>query len=357
MKKNNIIPIFIPHLGCPNDCVFCNQRRISGVSSFDVNNVVENIEEYLKIFNRGVDVELAFYGGSFTAIDVDLQETLLQIANQYLENARINSIRISTRPDAISPSILDRLKKYGVSKIELGVQSLDEEVLRLSKRGHNSKSVYEAVKLIKSYNFQLGLQQMVGLPGDTKDKSIYTTREIIKLQPDFVRIYPTLVIKDTELADMLAAGKYEPLSLENAVDIVSELILLYNAWGVEIIRVGLQSAENLRFDRDVLAGPLHDAFRELAESKLLYNLIKFSNIMLEGTPTLTGNNKIAPLIAGQKSENKEKLINFYNLKGLKINRDNGLGNVIVVSQGDKKEILDLNSLTDSYLKQMELRCI
>lgn len=357
MKKNNIIPIFIPHLGCPNDCVFCNQRRISGVSSFDVNNVVENIEEYLKIFNRGVDVELAFYGGSFTAIDVDLQETLLQIANQYLENARINSIRISTRPDAISPSILGRLKKYGVSKIELGVQSLDEEVLRLSKRGHNSKSVYEAVKLIKSYNFQLGLQQMVGLPGDTKDKSIYTTREIIKLQPDFVRIYPTLVIKDTELADMLAAGKYEPLSLENSVDIVSELILLYNAWGVEIIRVGLQSAENLRFDRDVLAGPLHDAFRELAESKLLYNLIKFSNIMLEGTPTLTGNNKIAPLIAGQKSENKEKLINFYNLKGLKINRDNGLGNVIVVSQGDKKEILDLNSLTDSYLKQMELRCI
>lgn len=358
MSKINIIPIFVPHVGCPNDCVFCNQRRISGVENFDISVVRNIVETHLTYFkNSEIPIEIAFYGGSFTAIDEALQEELLSIGHEYIKLGVVNSLRISTRPDAIDVTILKRLKQYGVTTIELGVQSMDEEVLLQSKRGHSINAVINSSKLIKDNGFKHGLQQMVGLPGDSKGKSIYTTREIIKLKPDFVRIYPTLVIVNTELEDMYKSGVYTPLSLEEAVDIVSEIILLYNTNNINIIRVGLQSSDNLQLNKDVVAGPLHDAFRELAESELLFKLIDYSSIELCESTSIYGNNAIAPLLVGQKSENKNKIINKYKLKDLKILRDSSLENEIIIDSCSSTIRLDLKELSLKYRDSLESKCI
>lgn len=200
MNKHYIIPIFVPHLGCPHDCVFCNQERITGLSTSVTSEEVENIiEEHLKTFKSPSIIEVAFYGGSFTAIDIEVQKSLLAIPLRYKKEKKIDYIRLSTRPDAIDDLILTNLKDHLVDTIELGVQSLNQEVLDLSGRGHTTDDVYEAVNLIKEYGFNLGLQMMVGLPGDTRERAINTCKEFIKLDPFCVRIYPTLVIVDTFL--------------------------------------------------------------------------------------------------------------------------------------------------------------
>jgi len=217
MKTYNI-PIFVPHRGCPFDCVFCNQKRITGtqkeVTADDVHNI---IGEYLKTLpSKNRRIEAAFFGGSFTGIPINEQSELLAAANEYLKKGDIDGIRLSTRPDYIDKEILDNLLKYGVTTIELGVQSMDDSVLKSSNRGHTRKDVINAVKLIKEYPFTLGLQMMTGLPGDTDEKSLYTADEIIKLKPDIVRIYPTLTIKDTFLEKMYLTGKYKPQSVDEA---------------------------------------------------------------------------------------------------------------------------------------------
>ena len=222
MKTYNI-PIFVPHRGCPFDCVFCNQKRITGtqkeVTADDVHNI---IGEYLKTLpSKNRRIEAAFFGGSFTGIPINEQSELLAAANEYLKKGDIDGIRLSTRPDYIDKEILDNLLKYGVTTIELGVQSMDDSVLKSSNRGHTRKDVINAVRLIKEYSFTLGLQMMTGLPGDTDEKSLYTADEIIKLKPDIVRIYPTLTIKDTFLEKMYLTGKYQPQSVDEAVNLAN----------------------------------------------------------------------------------------------------------------------------------------
>ena len=224
MKTYNI-PIFVPHRGCPFDCVFCNQKRITGtqkeVTADDVHNI---IGEYLKTLpSKNRRIEAAFFGGSFTGIPINEQSELLAAANEYLKKGDIDGIRLSTRPDYIDKEILDNLLKYGVTTIELGVQSMDDSVLKSSNRGHTRKDVINAVRLIKEYSFTLGLQMMTGLPGDTDEKSLYTADEIIKLKPDIVRIYPTLTIKDTFLEKMYLTGKYQPQSVDEAVNLAKQL--------------------------------------------------------------------------------------------------------------------------------------
>ena len=226
MKTYNI-PIFVPHRGCPFDCVFCNQKRITGtqkeVTADDVHNI---IGEYLKTLpSKNRRIEAAFFGGSFTGIPINEQSELLAAANEYLKKGDIDGIRLSTRPDYIDKEILDNLLKYGVTTIELGVQSMDDSVLKSSNRGHTRKDVINAVRLIKEYSFTLGLQMMTGLPGDTDEKSLYTADEIIKLKPDIVRIYPTLTIKDTFLEKMYLTGKYQPQSVDEAVNLAKQLLL------------------------------------------------------------------------------------------------------------------------------------
>lgn len=351
MAKINIIPIFVPHLGCPNDCVFCNQKRITGVNNFDINSVSKTIEDYLSYFSPTSPRQIAFYGGSFTAIEEDLQKKLLSIAKTYKDRGLVDGIRLSTRPDCIDKHVLTYLKAYGVDTIELGIQSTNTKVLNLSKRGHDRSSIFYASKLIKEAGFKLGLQQMLGLPGDCQYYSIETCNETIELQPDFVRIYPTLVIKNTELELMYLNGTYKPLTLDEAVDLASKLIMLYENSNIEIIRVGLQATENLKFDKDVVAGPLHDAFRELCESKKLYNVLEAAelNIRENENISLYSNARNNALLVGQKGSNKENIKKLFKTDKIKFKVDTTLSDQIKVV-ADKTYLIDIRENIKNIVK-------
>ena len=272
MRHYNI-PVFVPHKGCPHDCVFCNQRRITGTNEeVTYETVVRIVDEYLKSFKeQNRKVEIAFFGGSFTAIPMDMQTELLSAAFEYIKDGRVDGIRLSTRPDAIDYEILDNLKRYGVTTIELGVQSMDAEVLRLTNRGYEPEVVAESVRKIKEYNcFSLGLQMMTGLPGDTDEKSLYTCDCICSMAPDFVRIYPTLVVKDTALADMFEQGVYKPQELDDAVLLCAKLKQKFLENNIDVIRVSLQTTEEISPDASVIGGPFHSAFGELVDNALFY---------------------------------------------------------------------------------------
>ena len=310
MSKKNIIPIFVPHNGCPNDCVFCNQTKITGQGKeINLGEIKDTIYEYLSYFKDKSDVELAFYGGSFTAIDFNLQNSLLDIAREYKNKGLIKEIRMSTRPDAIDENILLNLKKYLVDTIELGVQSLDSGVLKLSNRGHNVDCVYTSSNLIKEYGFNLGLQQMIGLPGDNIEKSIFTAEEFIKLNPHCVRIYPTLVIKDTKLEDDYYKGLYDSLSIDDAVNNIKEVLKLYIKNDINVIRVGLQPTEEINYDGSIVSGPFHPAFRQLVESEIIMDVIKkyFNNKKIDTEIIIKSSGKNISNIAGQKGRNKSEL--------------------------------------------------
>ena len=278
-KKHYIIPIFISHIGCPHQCVFCNQDKIAKEVSKEVTakDVIDTVDEYLKTIDyKNATVEISFFGGTFTAIDVNKQKELLSVARDYKERKFISKIRMSTRPDAINNYILSYLKDYKVDIIELGVQSLNEEVLRLAGRGHTVKDVEVASKLIKEYGFTLGHQIMPGLPGDNFNIDIETVKKSIEMNPDICRIYPSLVIKDTPMEKMYERGEYIPYSLEEAVNISKELYRMYKKANVKIIRVGLQPTENITWGKDLVDGPFHPAFRELVEGSLICDEIKKS---------------------------------------------------------------------------------
>lgn len=275
MAENYNIPIFVPHRGCPFDCVFCNQNHITG-STADVTpaDVTKTISEYLKTLPKENRViETAFFGGSFTGIPIEEQSALLESAYEFKKRGLIDGIRVSTRPDYISVEILDNLLRFGVTTIELGVQSMDNSVLLASNRGHTREDVINAVNLIKRYPFTLGLQMMTGLPSDTDEKSLKTADEIITLKPDIVRIYPTLTIKDTFLEKLYLSGKYTPQTLYGAVELAKKLLIKFEENGVRVIRVGLQSTEEISEHGSVVAGPVHSSFRELVESSIFYDKI------------------------------------------------------------------------------------
>lgn len=270
-----VIPIFVPHEGCPFDCIFCNQKKISGRKEpMTVGAIREITESHLKTVRPGTILEIGFYGGSFTGIERSLQLEYLSAAFEYVRSEKVSAVRLSTRPDYIDNEILDDLEKYGVKTIELGVQSLDDGVLAASGRGHSAEDVYRASALIQERGFRLGLQTMVGLPGDTWEKDMQTARRIIGLKPGFVRIYPVLVIRDTYLEKLLREGTYAPPSLDEAVEICASLLEMYEAAGIKVIRVGLQSSEDINEASEVVAGPVHPAFRQLAEGRLALRRIE-----------------------------------------------------------------------------------
>lgn len=270
MKHYNI-PVFVPHRGCPNDCVFCNQKHITGIlKDITEEEIRAIVDEHLKTIPENAYKEIAFFGGSFTGIDMDLQRKYLKTAYEYVKNKDAAGIRLSTRPDYINKEILNQLAEFGVKVIELGVQSMDEDVLKASNRGHTAEDVKEASKLIKEYGFSLGLQMMTGLPGDTDEKSLKTANEIIALSPDFVRIYPTLVIKDTELEKMYKSGDYMPQSLNNAVDLAAKLLRKFNQNNITVIRIALMTTDEISPGGKLVAGPFHSAFRELVEGRIYY---------------------------------------------------------------------------------------
>ena len=267
------IPIFIPHYGCPNGCVFCNQQKISGKDKLDDESTLrEFIEASISTSVGKEDIEIAFFGGSFTGLEHDVQKKFLELATEYVQKYHIKGIRLSTRPDYIHEEIMKFLSDYPVTSIELGVQSLNPEVLKLTKRNHTVDDVEKAVACIKKSQISLGLQMMIGLPGDTLYTALETAKKMISYKPDTIRIYPTLVLLDTELAKMLKDGAYQPLSLEEAVDWTSNLLPLFIEANINVLRVGLQANEGLNSDV-VLAGPYHPAFKELVLDELVYNQI------------------------------------------------------------------------------------
>ena len=322
MKKEYIIPIFVPHLGCPHQCTFCNQKEISGqTKQVTAKDVKETIEYYLKNFKDDSKyVEVAFYGGSFTAIDERKQNELLEAANEFIKQGRVNSIRLSTRPDYIDKSILKRLKKYNVKTIELGVQSANDYILAKCQRGHTFEDVKKASKLIRFYGFTLGHQMMIGLPESTKLDEINTAKALIKLKPKIVRIYPVLVIKNTPLAKEYEQGEYIPLTVEQAVDRAKDIMQLFNNAKIEVIRIGLQNTEEITDPSEessqVIAGPYHPAFRQLVESGMWYDeivqKIKKFNIKVMQV-TIKANPENINNIIGHKKENVLKLKEFYDV--------------------------------------------
>ena len=273
MKKHANIPIFIPHLGCPNQCVFCNQRKITGVESFSASKVRTAIEEALSTITDGVEVEIAFFGGSFTGIDRDLMIELLTIANSYVKSGAVSSIRCSTRPDYISPEILDILREYNVNVIKLGLQSSDDTVLLATKRGHNFEAEKHACKLILEQGFELVGQMMIGLPGSSIESEEKTAKFIIESGATAARIYPTVVFRETELCDMQIHGDYEALSEEDAIIRSAKVLKIFRDAGVSVIRIGLCASENLSDKSSYYSGPNHPALGELVENEYYYNKI------------------------------------------------------------------------------------
>lgn len=277
MKTHVNLPIFVPHQGCPKDCVFCNQSRITGANRlqrYQEAEIRQMIETGLSTIKGGQKVEIAFFGGSFTGLPHSYQRMLLSVAQEYIRSGHVHGIRLSTRPDYITPFIMDFLVQYGVTTVELGVQSLDPEVLLLSKRGHTREQVEKAVTIIRQYPVALGLQLLPGLPGDTMEKSINTAKKTVEMAPDFVRIYPALVIEDTELADLYRKGQYQPLTLEESIQWVADMWLVFLKAHIPVIRMGLHSSEDLRTPGTIVAGPFHPSFRQLVEESLYERLLK-----------------------------------------------------------------------------------
>ena len=279
MKKHAIIPIFIPHRGCGHSCVFCNQKAITArtddVTPEDVRQVLDqwlSTMQRLDGSGRGLDtIEAAFYGGSFTGLPMEEQAAFLAVTKEYKDLGKIDKIHLSTRPDYIDVPILDQLSAYGVDIIELGVQSFDPEVLAASRRGHTADDVYRACDLIKSYGFELGIQLMIGLPGDSLEKCIDSARRTVEIGPSLARLYPTVVLEDTELARQYAAGLYHPLSTEEAVAITKEMYRILDDAGITILRVGLKSTDLISETSEnsrTCGHSFHPAFRQLVEGEL-----------------------------------------------------------------------------------------
>lgn len=268
MKHYNI-PIFIPHLGCPFKCIFCNQKKIASQEQTSVAELVRIVENHLQtISGEDLQIELAFFGGNFTAVEENLQKAYLQAAYPFLQSGKIQGIRLSTRPDCIDRERLNLLAEWGVSTIELGVQSLNDEVLKASWRGYKAEEVFKACHLIKEQGFQLGIQLMIGLPGDNYERDMETARKVVSLQPDMVRIYPTLVIAATHLQTMYQKGEYLPLSLEEAVATSKDMFICFRKADIDVIRMGLHPAEDLRSEGTIIAGPFHPSFGELVEQEI-----------------------------------------------------------------------------------------
>ena len=278
--KHFIIPVFIPHLGCPHACVFCNQASITAVDRamsplIRGADVLAIARKHLATLPEGERVvELSFFGGTFTGIPIALQEELLSAAETLLEEGSVSHIRCSTRPDFIDEAVLKRCQSYGMDIMELGVQSLDDGVLRQSGRGHDRLAVERASRLIKDHGIRLGHQIMPGLPGANRESDIATARASIAMAPDEVRIYPTLVVEDTPLAELFRSGAFQPLTLDNAVELTQEIMGHYEEAGIKIIRVGLQATEEISPNGSLLAGPYHPAFKELVLSFRLNEKIR-----------------------------------------------------------------------------------
>ena len=305
--KHTNIALFVPHAGCPHQCSFCNQKSISGsVKPLEPAEIDRAVE--VALAGSGKGMEIAFFGGSFTAIEQSYMRSLLERASKYIDNDRITGIRISTRPDAVDDEICKTLKFYGVTAAELGAQSMDDEVLRLNRRGHTAQDVARASELIKAAGISLGLQMMTGLYGGSREESLYTAQRLIELEPETMRIYPTVVLEGTPLGELYKAGKYVPQSLDEAVDLCAGLIPMFHSRGIKVIRLGLHSGGGV--EEGYLAGPYHPSFRELCDGEIYFKnileLIKTTGVP-KGRLELAAAPEYLSQLKGQKKKNIKRL--------------------------------------------------
>ncbi|MDF2571786.1 MAG: radical enzyme/protein acetyltransferase, family [Sporomusa sp.] len=340
--KHYIIPIFIPHLGCLHQCVFCNQKKITGqITPINASQVGRIINEKLASINQKRHIEVAFYGGSFTALPEAIQNELLAPATESLRSGRIHAIRLSTRPDCISIQTVNNLSKQGVTIVELGVQSLDDNVLIKAARGHDSQVVEEAVRLLKGSGIHCGLQLMPGLPGEDWISLIKTVQQVVRLRPDFVRIYPSIVIADTALAESYGRGVYQPLSLVQAVARSAYMKLLFERQGINVIRIGLQASEELNSTANVIAGPYHPAFGEFVDSHIFYlmlvGLIQNNVIRFDVPFTIHHHPRDCSKVRGQYNSNISNLKRYYHLSNICLQADEAVkrGSLLVEHNGLK----------------------
>ena len=321
MKHVNI-PIFIPHLGCPNQCIFCNQRYISGTINFDESSVDKTIEEVLSTVNDEDECEIAFFGGSFTGIDKDLMVRLLNKAQGYVDKGKIIGIRMSTRPDYINEEIISILKNYTVTFVELGIQSMNDNVLSYLKRGHTSNDTVKAAKLLNNASIKFVGQMMVGLPNATIEDEIYTAKAICDLGASGSRIYPTLVFKNTELEVITASGQYSPLSIEEAVERTASLLNVFVKHRVPCIRIGLCESDNLHSDDTYLAGPNSPSIGEMVKSRVYRDVIinKLESLKRLSTQALIIEcpSGATSQVVGNKRQNIIEIKNRYGLKDIKV---------------------------------------
>ena len=341
MKKHVNIPIFIPHLGCPNQCVFCNQRKITGIDSFSPDSVKMQIENALATVSPETDAEIAFFGGSFTGIDRELMCRLLEIAHSFVEKGRVSSIRCSTRPDYISEEILDILAQYKVSVIELGLQSADDNVLFKTKRGHDFECEIKACKMIVERGFSLVGQMMIGLPGSTPENEEKTAKFIISSGASAARIYPTVVFRDTELCEMANSGGYTPITEEEAILRSARVLGLFRDSGVKVIRIGLCASENLSDAQSYHSGPNHPALGELVENEYYFNKIveAIDKLMVKKGDCLNiavSSGALSKAI-GQKKRNKLRLISHFDLSDVRFLEKSDVDEFTVeVTVGERK---------------------
>lgn len=318
--RARIIPVFVPHLGCPHQCVFCDQRRISGSESpATAETVKQAIARAAALPSVGAKRQLAFYGGSFTAIPALQQEELLGAAQEAIRQGSIDSIRLSTRPDAIDESVLARLRRFGVETVELGAQSMDEDVLRLSGRGHTAADVESAAMAVRAAGFSLVLQMMTGLPGDDAHKDLETARRLIALRPDAVRLYPTVIVRGTALCELWRAGEYREHTVEDAVEICARLLPLFESAGIEVIRIGLNPTAELSGGAAV-AGAYHPALGELVKSRVY---LERARLLLSGVEPQSrvrlgvGSSAVSQL-TGQKRANLRALEEEFQLASVTV---------------------------------------
>lgn len=333
MKHINV-SLFVPHLGCPNTCIFCNQRTISGKCEPLQNEDIIKAAEIAKTGKYDIkNSEIAFFGGSFTAIDKDKMISYLETAKPYI-GKYFGGIRISTRPDCIDSEILGVLKNYGVTAIELGAQSMCEDVLIKNERGHTPEDTKKAAALIKEYGFSLGLQMMTGLYGSNEEKDIYTAKKFIELSPDTVRIYPTVVLENTKLAELYKNGEYTPESLENAVSLCARLLLMFREKNIKVIRLGLHSGGNV--EEGFVAGVFHPAFRELCETEIYKNIIEEK---LSSFPKGDYLIKVAPSEISKALGHKKSNAMYFGEKGknIKVTGDGTLSQYNVLLIREEKE--------------------
>lgn len=340
LNKNTpfIIPIFLPNLGCPHQCAFCNQTSITGVTPDTISPetlclLITEFLEYKKTQRRCVQV--SFYGGNFLGLKKDYIRVLLDETTKFVKNKKVDSIRFSTRPDTISNKQLDIIKNYPVSTIEIGVQSMDNQVLAMANRGHTALDTEKAAALLKEQNYDVGMQMMVGLPGDDETKSLFTAQRIASLSPDFVRIYPTVVLAHSRLAVWYRNGDYTPWSVSRCVSLVKNLYLFFKSKNIPVIRMGLQATEDLAKNTTILAGPFHPAFGHMVHSEIFMDMA-------------------ASLLEAERGSCDKIIINVHPRS---ISKMRGLKNKNMESLKKKFQIKSLKIIPDVSLAQDKLRVI